>query len=71
MKEYKAFYVLSHPGQAEKVMEIELNKLAKEGWTLHSYAQPDLGHISAICERDISCDISCDISHLKTITTYK
>lgn len=52
-------------------MEIELNKLAKEGWTLHSYAQPDLGHISAICERDISCDISCDISHLKTITTYK
>lgn len=39
-------------------MEIELNKLAKEGWTLHSYAQPDLGHISAICERDISCDIS-------------
>jgi len=53
MKEYKVFYVLSSPGLAEKSMEIELNRLAKDGWTLHSYAQPDIEHISAICERDI------------------
>ena len=47
MKEYKVFYVLSRPRLAEKSMEIELNRLAKDGWTLHSYAQPDIEHISA------------------------